>query len=780
MGITIESNGPVVPARSLFIADVREGDIWKSLEWKKVMSGYLNGKTLLRIHNSSQKINKSISVSCGKKIVILVCFSKEMALPNPNILLKQPDASSLLFAYVMAVTDQRGHVYIFDFSKNKFWTVARTGVSASALHFNTVRRRELVVCLSDCSVHCYNIDTCVLIAKLPIFHNSPPNSVAIHPTKPLAMTTSSTESILWDTESWERLRVLTSQSGVQQTCFSSDGTCIIAAFNDGSIFFWTISSFSLLWKISLDQLSAPLTETSFLNSMNFTSPRTNYFTISESGEYFAYGGISSTLYIWNLFEKRLLHEILIPSFREKIIVQIQFIGNTNTVVMLSDIGDMIFIDVALAKFMGQIESKHQFQTFGLSPDGSVISTILMDSKHVLSMFRIDTFLQAEDDSKNSASSSIAETKQKSGIVHEEIPITKKTVVAEAPKTFYQLIESKSESSALNKSKLRRFLNYYGEYPAQYRTLIWRFLLKLPENRGGYEALLDQGTHPSFKDFRKRYPLKSDRVSRSMERILSSLAFWSPIFENLEYLPSLVFPFVKLYISDMFSCLEIIMTVLINWCQKWWEYYPNPPIEVLDIIEQLLTFHDAELVAHFQNCKVTGQVYAWIMMQTLFSEIFAKDDWLKLWDHLVSNQPSFLYFIIVAYLIRFRSPLLETHRESDFEFFFQRRNPVSLNSVIKLAYKLQNETPSTLSPASYVGAFTPCLRGEYPVFNKYPEFIVNYQSKMKDKIRKEEDEYIRKRRTVEELTRLTEELKKDKSAWDSADWKMNEMIEQWYF
>lgn len=91
---------------------------------------------------------------------------------------------------------------------------------------------------------------------------------------------------------------------------------------------------------------------------------------------------------------------------------------------------------------------------------------------------------------------------------------------------------------------------------------------MPENRGGYEALLDQGTHPSFKDFRKRYPLKSDRVARSMERyfifnyrILSSLAFWSPIFENLDYLPSLVFPFVKLYLSDMFSCLEVVMTVL---------------------------------------------------------------------------------------------------------------------------------------------------------------------------------------------------------------------------
>ena len=143
------------------------------------------------------------------------------------------------------------------------------------------------------------------------------------------------------------------------------------------------------------------------------------------------------------------------------------------------------------------------------------------------------------------------------------PAKRLTMVAEPPKTFYQLVESKEESTSFNRSKLRGFLNYYGEYPAQYRTLIWRFLLKLPENRGAYEALLDQGTHPSFKGFRKKFPLKSDRLARSMERMLSCLAFWSPIFENLDYLPSLVFPFVKLYMSDMFSCLEIIMTILSN-------------------------------------------------------------------------------------------------------------------------------------------------------------------------------------------------------------------------
>jgi hypothetical protein len=39
---------------------------------------------------------------------------------------------------------------------------------------------------------------------------------------------------------------------------------------------------------------------------------------------------------------------------------------------------------------------------------------------------------------------------------------------------------------------------------------------------------------------------------------------------------------------------------------------------------------------------------------------------------------------------------------------------------------------------------PLLRGHYPIFNRYPEFIVNYQQKLRDKIRQEEDEYLRKK------------------------------------
>lgn len=53
------------------------------------------------------------------------------------------------------------------------------------------------------------------------------------------------------------------------------------------------------------------------------------------------------------------------------------------------------------------------------------------------------------------------------------------------------------------------------------------------------------------------------------------------------------------------------------------------------------------------------------MHTFFSELFILDDWLRLWDHLVSNQPSFMYYLVIAYIRYFRNALLEVDKTDDF-------------------------------------------------------------------------------------------------------------------
>ena len=44
--------------------------------------------------------------------------------------------------------------------------------------------------------------------------------------------------------------------------------------------------------------------------------------------------------------------------------------------------------------------------------------------------------------------------------------------------------------------------------------------------------------------------------------------------------------------------------LVNWCQKWFEFFPNPPISILSIVEKLVAHHDAALLDHFVQLDVS--------------------------------------------------------------------------------------------------------------------------------------------------------------------------------
>jgi hypothetical protein len=45
----------------------------------------------------------------------------------------------------------------------------------------------------------------------------------------------------------------------------------------------------------------------------------------------------------------------------------------------------------------------------------------------------------------------------------------------------------------------------------------------------------------------------------------------------------------------------------NWCQHWFDFLPNPPLYIMNMIENLLAHHDRTLLEHFIRYRVTSQV-----------------------------------------------------------------------------------------------------------------------------------------------------------------------------
>jgi len=82
----------------------------------------------------------------------------------------------------------------------------------------------------------------------------------------------------------------------------------------------------------------------------------------------------------------------------------------------------------------------------------------------------------------------------------------------------------------------------------------------------------------------------------------------------------VFPFVKVFQNDPFVCFEAVATIIFNWCQHWFEYFPFPPINVLSMIENVLSEHDSALLAFYYDAGIKTDLYAWTLLEMAFSEV----------------------------------------------------------------------------------------------------------------------------------------------------------------
>lgn len=51
---------------------------------------------------------------------------------------------------------------------------------------------------------------------------------------------------------------------------------------------------------------------------------------------------------------------------------------------------------------------------------------------------------------------------------------------------------------------------------------------------------------------------------------------------------------------------------------------------------------------------------------MFSEVLTREEWLKVFDNVFSNHPSYLLMLVAAYTICSRAPLLHCNQKEDFE------------------------------------------------------------------------------------------------------------------
>ena len=77
------------------------------------------------------------------------------------------------------------------------------------------------------------------------------------------------------------------------------------------------------------------------------------------------------------------------------------------------------------------------------------------------------------------------------------------------------------------------------------------------------------------------------------------------------------------------------------------------------------------------------MHAWGLMSTVMTEVLSKADWLKLWDHVLSNSPPFFMFLLLSYLLHFRAQIMSAETREHVDGIIRRCNPLDLNKVVPL-------------------------------------------------------------------------------------------------
>ncbi|KAI9595016.1 hypothetical protein BDF19DRAFT_423062 [Syncephalis fuscata] len=747
---------------------------------------------------------------------------------------------------LMSAVDQRGHIYLFDLEANKYWLIARTGISGTAVALGVAKPNELIVGLSDRAVHCYNMDTGAPVAKLTSHHENIVTRISVHPSRPRVLTSSASESVLWDTLDWSRRHVLTGVDavGVNQTEFSPSGDMIVANFRDDSIVLWDSETLDQIWKITPDDLVG--LDDDVVGGLSS-------FSLSSDGKLMVTGGWG-IIHVWNVEEQRLQREIIDERLQTGI-VQMEFAARTTLLVVLNAQGRIIIFD-AISNFSKGVGLKPA-KNFTISSDGLILSTLPINSPSFITLWSVETLLRApspsEDDYANmsvthsrrvSGASSPAtsirsgaatptrnrqEDRRLSGASASRIPMpvrsnsvssasgnrpnrlsgppsiprnlsntanstrSRNSLSGARPQSIRDTYSNRRMSDApgpsrsgnsgsrsniqyreylnasptptdasseanrsvldsdidlthngnpeMNRKSLVEILEKRGRFPRDYRTLIWRFLLVLPQNQDAFRDLVSQGTHSCIDRFRERFSMQNRKLQLAMERMISLLVHWNPAFEELDYMPYLVFPFVKMMGDDLFACFELVATLLSNWCQGWWNQFPSAPKLFLEKLDELLSEHDLELLEHFRSHVIPNEIYGWIPLQSLFSEVLCKEDWARLWDHCFTRPPSFIYFFAVALLIGCRDTLLNLRTEEEFEEILHQPQQVRLLDLIDLANRIEEDTGTETSPFAYHNPFTAMPPGNYPDLNQSSS---RRESRLRSQILLDEVELLRDR------------------------------------
>ncbi|KAL3287505.1 hypothetical protein HHI36_001975 [Cryptolaemus montrouzieri] len=603
---------------------------------------------------------------------------------------------------LIASSDNNGNIFLINIPGCKFWGLPPVN-SCSFLRFSSFRACEILVGLKSNEILIVNFELGLITGKL-VGHSSVPNNITFSRCVN-CLTSSETEAIIWDLQNNSKLKILALEgdSLLRYVAFIPCSNRILGCYMEGMINIWDSSTFQVL----------RILPASIWNNMDIRN-----IAFSSDGSIMVLSSTSPNLAVYSLKTWKIMKFVNLPEYI-KSVRSLKFINLDNitksVLAILSGDGFFSFFDIFENIIISELKAPHEIVRFDQVDQCVFISCVLCSGNIEI----YDMTLYVEKPVKTTAL-----TKKKL-----KLRLQQKT----PPKKLEELKDELDD--ALNIEKLRSILKEYGEYPEAYRTMIWEQLLQLPYNNSVYDGIIKSKVQTTFKNLDREYPIEN-RSFKSLKSLLNNLVTWCGFFANVQYLPVFVYPFVKVFQNRPIVCFEAVATILLNWCQYWFEYFPLPPINILAIIENMFLELDPQLLSHIHEYGITSKQYAWPLLESAFSEVLTSQCWFVFWDHLLTNEPSFLLCAVVGYNIIQRNFLLNIKEPREFEIFYHKQNPLHIKRFIAKCYSIMEKTKWEIHPRKYLNMFKKLDKGVYPVFHGYPKVIIENETQKLNDLKKE--------------------------------------------
>lgn len=156
----------------------------------------------------------------------------------------------------------------------------------------------------------------------------------------------------------------------------------------------------------------------------------------------------------------------------------------------------------------------------------------------------------------------------------------------------------------------------------------------------------------------------------------------------------MFPFTLVYNTDELAALETVLSIMMWWGHSWHATHPNPPVHLVDALDNLLKYHDSKLHGHLKSLKVSPGVLGWAMVNSLFTEVLSRTNWLKLMDALFCHfdQIAIILLAPVAIMKELKSILMSCDTASQITLLLRSQQNVNMITVNRTIQEWLRHTP----------------------------------------------------------------------------------------